>query len=234
VIRLLLAQEHPGVLLLQGQKVDAASLDPFARGLDAAAIRCKPTRGFMSLRSAMIRYPGEKPWGRVLEALLTKRIAFYIDGPQPANALNMMVRPSSLPPHPLRANEQGDDILDLTHVSMRDAGEILGAGFDETAAVIASTRIEIIRYGKGKGVSREAVQRLAGAVAFTGEAAVFSSRTAVGLYNQLKRDGVSRRHGGWSRPALVKLGLASDLSCIATEEPTMIEFQAQSGHVRAA
>ncbi|MCP6329995.1 hypothetical protein NL460_28070, partial [Klebsiella pneumoniae] len=58
-------------------------------------------------------------------------------------------------------------------------------------------------------VSREAVDALARIIAFTGEAAVFSNRNAVGLYHELKRAGVARLHGGWSRRELVERGLVS-------------------------
>ncbi|MBX9925634.1 MAG: hypothetical protein K2Y05_04695, partial [Hyphomicrobiaceae bacterium] len=46
VFQLLIAQGHPGVLLLRGQQLDAAFLDAFAGRLDAAAIRAKPPQGF--------------------------------------------------------------------------------------------------------------------------------------------------------------------------------------------
>lgn len=206
---LLTALDHPGVVVLQGQKLDATSVESFARELDSIAIRRQPPAGFMTLRSAMIRYPGEKPWGRVLAAMLGRRIPYYIIGTQPATARSIHVDPAKLPKLPLSQRERDESFLRFTHVSMRDAGEILGAGFEETAVAIASRGIEISRYGKGNGVSREAVNSLASIIAFTGEAAVFSNRNAVGLYHELKRAGVARLHGGWSRRELVERGLVS-------------------------
>ncbi len=206
---LLTALDHPGVVVLQGQKLDATSVESFARELDSIAIRRQPPAGFMTLRSAMIRYPGEKPWGRVLAAMLGRRIPYYIIGTQPATARSIHVDPAKLPKLPLSQRERDESFLRFTHVSIRDAGEILGAGFEETAVAIASRGIEISRYGKGNGVSREAVNSLASIIAFTGEAAVFSNRNAVGLYHELKRAGVARLHGGWSRRELVERGLVS-------------------------
>lgn len=206
---LLTALNHPGVVVLQGQKLDATSVENFARELDSIAIRHQPPPGIITLRSAMIRYPGEKPWGRVLAALLGRRIPYYVAGTQPATARSIHVDPARLPKLPLCQRERDESFLRFTHVSMRDAGEILGAGFEETAEAIASRGIEISRYGKGNGVSREAVDALARIIAFTGEAAVFSNRNAVGLYHELKRAGVARLHGGWSRRELVERGLVS-------------------------
>lgn len=215
---LLTALDHPGVVVLQGQKLDAASVENFARELDSIAIRRQPPPGFITLRSAMIRYPGEKPWGRVLAALLGSRIPYYVAGTQPATARSIHVDPARLPKLPLTQRERDEGFLRFTHVSMRDAGEILGAGFEETAQAIASRGIEISRYGKGNGVSREAVNALASIIAFTGEAAVFSNRNAVGLYHELKRAGVARLHGGWSRRELVERGLVSPLARAGCEE----------------
>lgn len=209
---LLTVHDHAGVIVLQGQMLDAASVKEFARVLEATAVRGEAPQGFMSLRSAMIMYPGEKPWGRVLAAMLGRRVPYYVDGTRPATARSMHVDPTRLPKLPLSQRERGDSFLSFSHLSMRDAGEVLGAGFEETAAAIASARIEIARHGKGNGVSREAVQRLAGVIAFTGEGAVFANRNAVGLYHELKRAGVARLHGGWSRRALVELGLVSRLA----------------------
>ncbi|WP_294293728.1 hypothetical protein [uncultured Sphingomonas sp.] len=216
---LLTALDHPGVVMLQGQKLNAASVEDLARELDATAIRRRPPQGFVPLRNAMIRYPGEKPWGRVLRAMLGRRIPYYVDGTQAATARSMHVDPARLPALSLSQQERGDSFLSFTHVSMRDAGEILGAGFEETAAAIASRKIEITRHGKGNGVSRDAVNALAGIIAFTGEAAVVSNRNAVGLYHELKRGGVARLHGGWSRRALVNLGLVSPLRHPGADQP---------------
>lgn len=207
----LTVHEHPGVTLLQGHKLDAASVEEFARFLEATAIRGEAPPGFTTLRSAMIKYPGEKPWGRVLTAMLERRIPYYIDGTRTVTTRSIYVDPARLPKLPLSQRERGGSFLRFSHVSMRDAGEVLGAGFEETATAIASAKIEISRHGKGNGVSREAVQRLAGIIAFTGEGAVFANRNAVGLYHELKRGGVPRLHGAWSRRALVELGLVSPL-----------------------
>ncbi|WP_191864736.1 hypothetical protein V3I01_01085 [Sphingomonas sp. gentR] len=226
---LLTALEHPGVVVLQGQKLDAASVEDLARDLDATAIRRRPPQGFVPLRSAMIRYPGEKPWGRVLRALLARRIPYYVDGTQSPTARSMHVHPARLPALPLSRQERCESFLSFTHVSMRDAGEILGAGFEETAAAIASREIEITRHGKGNGVSREAVNALASTIAFTGEAAVFANRNAVGLYHELKRGGVARLHGGWSRRALADLGLVSPVG-----HPTADQLRERSGELASS
>jgi len=206
---LLTVYDHPGVVIIQGQTLEAASVDQLASAMEAKAVRRAPPPGLIPLRSAMIRYPGEKPWGRVLAALLAGRIPYYVNGSQSATARSMYVDPARLPKLPLSQQERADSFLRFTHVSMRDAGEILGAGFDETAAATASRKIEIARHGKANTVSRDAVNALAEIIAFTGEAAVFSNRNAVGLYHELKRGGVARLHGGWSRSALVELGLIS-------------------------
>ncbi|WP_187789449.1 hypothetical protein, partial [Salmonella sp. S071_01786] len=97
-------------------------------------------------------------------------------------------------------------ILILTHVAIRDACEILGLGFEETANATASAKIEIIRRKKGKGVARDDLVNLAASIASTGEAAAFSNRNAVELYHELKRLGVTRLHDAWCRRSLVELG----------------------------
>lgn len=205
---LLKANENPGALLLQRRKLDVSSFETFTHDLEAAAIRGLPPRGYTSLRSALIKYPGEKPWARVLSVLLKKGIPFFVDGSTFVTARNMHVDPMLLGPLPLASHERSEDAMDLTFVSMRDASEILGAGFDETTFALTSAKIATIRHGKGKGVPREAVQHLAARISFTGESALFSNRTAVGLYHQFTREGVPKIHGGWCRQTLVERGLA--------------------------
>ncbi|PND71774.1 hypothetical protein, partial [Escherichia coli] len=131
------------------------SVDDFARHLHATAIRQTPPAGFVPLRSAMMRFPGEKPWARVLKAMRDRHIPFYVEGTQGATTRNMHVNPARLPRAPLSQTERGDEILILTHVAIRDACEILGLGFEETANATASAKIEIIRRKKGKGVARD-------------------------------------------------------------------------------
>lgn len=210
-LELLEAHDHAGAVILQGQQLRTGSVDDFARHLHATAIRQTPPAGFVPLRSAMMRFPGEKPWARVLKAMRDRHIPFYVEGTQGATTRNMHVNPARLPRAPLSQTERGDEILILTHVAIRDACEILGLGFEETANATASAKIEIIRRKKGKGVARDDLVNLAASIASTGEAAAFSNRNAVELYHELKRLGVTRLHDAWCRRSLVELGLVNDM-----------------------
>lgn len=210
-LELLEAHDNVGATILHGQQVRPSSADDFGRKLDAAAIRRPPPAGFVQLRSAMMRFPGEKPWARVLKAMRDGHIPFYVEGTQRATARNMHVHPARLPRAPLSDTERGGDIVILTHVSIRDACEILGLGFEETTGVTASAKIEIIRRKKGKGVARDDLLNLAASIASTGEAAAFSNRNPVELYHELKRLGVNRLQNAWCRGSLVELGLVSDM-----------------------
>ncbi|MCD2323032.1 hypothetical protein LQ953_03265 [Sphingomonas sp. IC-56] len=123
---------------------------------------------------------------------------------------DMMVNPADLSVVPADDADMHDP-LGLTLVSLRDAHEILGAAHYEAEASIASAGLTIVPFGKGKGVDRRALNRLASVVAYVGEASASSPLSPIALHHELSGEGVRRVHEGWCRLALAERGLVSRL-----------------------
>lgn len=202
----LIMLNHPGVLVLHGSLIDIDSARKLDDDLRRNASTSEAPAGAVSVRYAMTRYGGEKPWGKILGQMLDGRITYHLRRSEIPEVRNIMVDPGQLP-----AAETGEtdtaNPLSLTHVSLRDAHEILGAGHYEAEATIAAANLTIVPFGKGKGVSRRELIRLAAQVAFSGEAAARSPLSPQAMHRELTRQGVKRMHEAWSREELARRGL---------------------------
>lgn len=210
--------DHPGVRVLRGSLIDTASAQALEDDLASFAVKSKAPKGSVSLRYAMVRYAGEKPWARIIGAMLDRKIGYYLPEGEAPEVRKMMVNPADLPVIP--AGIEMHDPLGLTHVSLRDAHEILGAAHYEAESAIASAGLAVVPFGKGKGVDRRALNRLASVVAYVGEASASSPLSPIALHHELSGEGVRRVHGGWCRLALADRGLVSrlPLQCPTVED----------------
>lgn len=206
ILKRLTMLNHPGVRVLRGNLIDSSSAQALEDDLASRAIRSKAPVDSVSLRYAMVRYGGEKPWGLIIGKMLDRKIAFYLELGEALTVRNIRVDPAELP---TLAPNQIDtyDPLGLTHVSLRDAHEILGAKHYEAEAAIASAKLAVVPYGKGKGVDRQGLQRLAAQVTFSREAAARSTLGPQALNHEFTRLGIERVHGAWDRDALANRGL---------------------------
>lgn len=202
--------DHPGVRVLRGNLIDTTSAQALEDDLASVAIRSAAPRGFVSLRYAMVRYGGEKPRARIIGAMLDRKFRYYLPDGQAPEVRDMMVNPADLPVIPAKDIDMHDP-LGLTFVSLRDAHEILGAAHYEAEATIASAGLAVVPFGKGKGVDRGALNRLASVVAYVGEASASSPLSPIALHHELTGEGVRRVHEGWCRLALAERGLVSRL-----------------------
>ena len=181
-------------------------------------IRSTAPISYVNLRTALAGYPGEKPWGAALKAILDKAIPFHLIGDQPS-VRQIAIDPGRLPALALPMIAPGR--LRITHLSMRDAVEVLVSKEQEGSATIRSGCVTPTRHKKGLGILRTDLAKLVAKVAFTGEAAVHCNRNAINLHHEFTSIGVPRVHGAWSRQALVDLGMVKPFIFVGTdaEEP---------------
>jgi len=202
--------DHPGVVTLRGPQVDRASVDALLVAVRDAAMPGCPPSGHMPLRIAMLRFPGEKPWGRIADALVSNNLPYHLlDGEPSIRACH--VHPDALARFSADTADPHGDPLAITHVSLRDACELVGAKWNEAMATFRSANIEIVSFGRGKGVDRAAIADLVATVAFTSEAAAYTGRPAISINRELVRLKVPRLHEAWSRAAMAERGLVSAL-----------------------
>lgn len=202
---------HPGVRVLRGCLIDKGSAERLEGALTGGATLATAPSGAVSLRYAMMRYGGDKPWAFIFEEMLESRIDYYLPKSKAPKIRDIMVDPALFPKRSI-GGTASDDSLGLTHVSLRDAEEILGTTFYEAQATIAAAGLQVISFGKGKGVDRRELNTLAAQVAFTGEALARSPLQPQALHGELMRIGVERMYGAWSRQSLFELGLVDLLT----------------------
>ncbi|MDR6144904.1 hypothetical protein QE363_000697 [Sphingomonas sp. SORGH_AS870] len=202
---------HPGVQVLRGYLIDRGRAEQLEGALThGAKLPAKPS-GAVSLRYAMMRYGGEKPWAFILEEMLEGRIDYHLPEGKAPKIRDIMVDLTRFPKH-ITCGTASADPLGLTHVSLRDAEEILGTTFYEAQATIVAAGLQVVPYGKGKGVARRELNSLAAQVAFTGEALARTALQPQALHRELLRMGAGRLHGAWSRQSLFELGLVDLLT----------------------
>ncbi len=202
---------HPGVRVLRSYLVDKGRAKRLEEAFINGATLAEAPSGAVSLRYAMMRYGGEKPWALILGEMLEGRIDYYLPKGKAPTIRNIMVDPARFPKRSI-GGTASDDSLGLTHVSLRDAEEILGTTFHQAQATIAAASLQVVSFGKGKGVDRRELNTLAAKVAFTGEALARSPLQPQALHGELMRMGVDRIYGAWSRQSLFELGLVDLLT----------------------
>jgi hypothetical protein len=201
-----LVQVHnePGVVALRGPQLAAGSVRTLIATLMGRRIKSTAPSGYVKLRTALAGYPGEKPWGAALKAILDEAIPFHLVGNE-LSIRQIAIAPGRLPDLARPSTEPGR--LRVTHLSMRDAVEVLVSKEQDGAATIRSACPTPTRHKQGLGIARTELARLVAKVAFTGEAAVHRNRNAIKLHHEFTSIGVPREHGAWSREALVELGM---------------------------
>jgi hypothetical protein len=198
--------EHAAVVMLAGRICDPRSLAEFETSIRSRAGHV-PGIG-ISLRSALKKFPGEKPWGMAIAAMMSGELNFRLRNGQLAGTEIFIDAASSGFP------SAGATIVHVDHaisdlISLRDVCEILGTAFDESVAALKSARIDAIRVKRMRGVERRQLLTLCSEIAFIGEAAAWSAINPQRLQAKFVKLGVPRRHGGWVRRNLADLGYVS-------------------------
>jgi hypothetical protein len=199
-------RNQPGVVALRGVQICAESIADLIRGFAERKRPAATRNGWITLREAIAGNPGEKPWGRIVDAMLSNRIPYEMDEGE-FSTRRIMVDPTRIPTFPIEPKSVTIDPTCLTRVSLRDAYEILGASDEEAIASIRSAKLVITQDGRRKSVDRRTLWSLVSQIAFTGEVAAFMHKNPVAMHHQLRRLGIPRVHCAWSRPALMALGM---------------------------
>ena len=203
----LLVEKHPGVLTLRGLQVTRTSLTDLEKALRSRAQDTMARENLIPIRTAMLQFPGEKSWAQVIEGMLRGTIPFQLKD-DALSIRDALIEPARIAGLAMVPGNSADP-LGITHIAMRDAYEILATGGEEAMPVITAARISVVRYGPGKGVARGELRELVAKVAFSGEAAARTGRSAISLNHEFSRLGIPKVHAGWSRAALVKMGMVA-------------------------
>lgn len=198
--------KHPAVAILAGRNCDSRSLAEFESSIRSRAGQL-PSTG-ISLRSALRKFPGEKPWGMAIAAMMAGKLAFRLrDGQFTGSDIFIDAASPGVPS--AGATEFRVDPLISDLISLRDVSEILGTAFYESVAALKSAKIEAIRVKRMRGVERRQLLTLCSEIAFVGEAAAWSEINPQRLQAKFAKLGVPRKHGGWVRQDLADLGYVS-------------------------
>ncbi|MFW2852984.1 hypothetical protein ACM61V_13830 [Sphingomonas sp. TX0543] len=205
------AVDDPRVHALRGHQVVKQSVEALVDRLRKGALQASPPSTADRLEKVLAAFPGEKPWGAAIGALLRYGARYYL--PQGDLAVRrIMVDPAVVSTFQRGRAWYSGSGVGVTHIALRDAAEVLGSSFPEAVAAVNSAGLAIVRYGPGKGVCRDGLRRLAGEMAFVREVAAYTGSHHRAVYSELTRHGVPRVHGGWCRRMLVQLGLVSGSS----------------------
>lgn len=217
--------DHAGVVALRGPQVATDALKTLVRDLRGKAREGRVPTNYVTLRNALAVYPGEKPWDLVVEAILAGTMGYHATSEHlllrdvlvdPSRVSSLGRQVERVPAHPLA----------ITHVSMRDACEIMVTTFDEGKATMLAADLDIVPFGAGKGIARDAFHNLVSKIAFAGEAAANTGRNGIELHHEFTHMGVPRIHEAWSRRALAALGMVRPLP--ASSAPRTVAFEPSS------
>lgn len=195
---------HPAVTILRGRRVLSAGIEELRRAVLAAASPVEPTQS-ERLSVALRRFAGEKPWAATVRALLSGLVPFSVPH-APFSIRALKVDPVALAAIGLSVDE-GEDPLGLSHISMRDACEIVGAPYAILARTLLEAGVAQERVGRARGVEREALSRLGREIVCMAEIVAITGKKPVAQSYELRRIGAQRRFGVWCRRDLIRRGV---------------------------
>ena len=124
--------DERGVVTLRGVQISTVSLAGLTAALFAPAKRTRAPDSYVTLKAALAGFPGEKPWGRAVRAMLSGEFDFHVVDER--SIRQIMVDPTKIAG--LDAAPIGPGPLGVTRVTARDACEILCAGQEELSRAI--------------------------------------------------------------------------------------------------
>ena len=202
--------DQAGVVALRGAQVAKDSVERLLSELRTQAQNSKAPKRNIAVRRALGQIPGEKPWGALVKAMLNGAISYY----PPTNKISLrefMIDPAHILKLKGPVIKFDASALAITHISLRDACELLAGGYEEGIAAITFKGLEVVRFGAGKGVLRSELNELVSEIAFAGEAAAYTGRNGIGLNRTFQGLGIQRIHGAWSRRELLKRGFVNSI-----------------------
>jgi hypothetical protein len=208
----LTAQPHPALLVLRRSEILKTSVEALQRALWLAKISTVgPSKNmplnFVPLKKAIARFPGEKPWGPIIKAMLNGTLPFHcVDAAH--SIRNLLIPTDKIASLQLSIPAMENDPLMVTHVSLRDVCEMLCTRTSTAVEVIVS-RMPVVKYGRGLGVEREQLRTLMAEVVFAGEIAAWTGRSSVSVKQKLTELRIPMLCGGWPRAALRDLGMVA-------------------------
>lgn len=198
--------DERGVVILRGPQVGTSSIDDLLDLLAKNKRHGRPPKGFVTLEAALSRFPGEKPWSHMVQAMTAGDLPFHLPAGR-SGIRACLVEPAAVVAITAGTPPAMTDVFATDYLSLRDAFDVLVAGREEALATIALKRIDIVNRRRGKAVDRGNIARLVADVAFPSEVAAATGRNAIKLYHELVGLKVPRVGGAWSRAELVARGI---------------------------